>query len=618
MDAMLIGERVYIERELNTDFQRSGTYHLLVVSGMNVAILAFVVFWLLRRLRLGEWSASLLTVALAAFYAFLCDGGAPILRATLMLCFYLGARLLYRGRSPLNAVGGAALFVLLVDPPALFDASFQMTFLSVLVIGGLGVPIVERTSQPWKGALRHMSSVAYDIRLTPKLAMFRWDLRLLAEHLGRGFGRRPSELVIVRSVAIGLSIYEVLLISALMQVAMALPMAAYFHRATLLALPANALAVPLAEVLMPASVAALGLGYVSPTLAAVPARIAGWSLEGITGTVRWLGGPHASDLRIADPSLGTSLLAAGALLLALATVRCRRRWALAGLAALAASAIWIVAVAPRPQVRTRVLEFTAIDVGQADSTLLVSPEGKSLLIDAAGPLGNSSSEFDFGENVVSPYLWSRQFSHLDAVMVTHAHSDHIGGMRSVIQNFRPRELWIGPNADIASVRALFRQAAELRMNVRHLAAGDEFNWGGTRVRVLSPPRGWQPAAQVRNSDSLALEITYGKTALMVEGDADRKMELMMLGRRPRADLLKLAHNGSLSSTSPELLEALQPRYAAISVGYRNQFHHPRREVLSRLQLAGIATYRTDLSGSLTFYLDGEAVIPPQKIQTPPN
>jgi competence protein ComEC len=162
MDAMLIGERAFIEREVSADFQRSGTYHILVVSGMNVGILALVVFWLLRRMRLGDWLASLVTVLLAGGYAFLCDGGAPIVRATLMLGIFLFTRLLYRDRSPMNALGVAAVVVLLGDPAALFDTSFILTFLCELVIAGPGVPLLERTSNPWRGALRHFQSTMFD------------------------------------------------------------------------------------------------------------------------------------------------------------------------------------------------------------------------------------------------------------------------------------------------------------------------------------------------------------------------------------------------------------------------------------------------------------------------
>jgi competence protein ComEC len=150
MEPMLIGERASIDRELSASFQKSGTYHVLVVSGMNVGILALVIFWTLKRLHLGEPAASVVTAFAAGAYAFLCDGGAPIVRATLMLSLYLIARLLYRDRSPLNAVGTAAAIVLLADPASLFDASFQLTFICVLVIAGLAVPLLERTSEDWR------------------------------------------------------------------------------------------------------------------------------------------------------------------------------------------------------------------------------------------------------------------------------------------------------------------------------------------------------------------------------------------------------------------------------------------------------------------------------------
>src|SRR5579871_1339361 len=116
MDAMVIGEDAFIDRDTRVNFQRSGTYHILVVSGMNLGILAFVVFWLLRRLRIGELWASIATALLGFGYAYLCDWGAPIVRSALMLLFYLVTRLLYRDRAPVNAVAGAALGILILEP----------------------------------------------------------------------------------------------------------------------------------------------------------------------------------------------------------------------------------------------------------------------------------------------------------------------------------------------------------------------------------------------------------------------------------------------------------------------------------------------------------------------
>ncbi|HET9698843.1 MAG TPA: competence protein ComEC, partial [Terriglobales bacterium] len=143
--------------------------------------------------------------------------------------------------------------------------------------------------------------------------------------------------------------------------------------------------------------------------------------------------------------------------------------------------------------------------------------------------------------------------------------------------------------------------------VRQLRAGDEFDWAGAHVRVLSPPQDWLPTEKVRNNDSLVLQIRYQDTAVLLEGDAERQMESIIAKEAPRATLLKLAHNGSLTSTTPELLDGVKPTHAFISVGARNMFHHPRQEVLARLAERHIATYRTDTMGVLTFLLDGKTV-----------
>jgi competence protein ComEC len=607
LDAAVVGESAFLDRNTRADFQRSGTYHILVVSGMNVSILAFVVFWTLRRLRAGELFASVLTVVLGVSYAFLTDVGAPVWRSTIMMAAYLAARLVYRDRSSLNALGAAALGLMIVDPKSLLDASFQLTFLSVLIVGALAIPVIERSSQPYRRGLRHIGSTDYDHALRPRVAQFRLDLRMIACRLAPFLGPRIPAATLITASRCGIALYDVLIVSGLIQLGLALPMAWYFHRATVIGLPANMLAVPLTEVLMPSAVLALALGFIATSVAKVPALIAGIALEGITGTVRGLGGLRLADFRLPLPDGWMVVGAMVSLMVSMLLARRRAAWSCLGLASLLLTTLWIALVPPRSRSVGGVAEITAIDVGEGDATLVIAPDRRAMLIDAGGMPGSGKSNFDIGEDVISPYLWYRRIRQLDVVVATHGHWDHVGGMRNVIANFRPRELWIGDNPPTPGLEFLVQHAAREGIVVRRFSAGDATSWGGLAVRALAPAKEAPNRPRRPNDDCLALKMTYGNTSVLLEGDSEKSTERELVQQNAAAGLLKVGHHGSSTSTSPELLVGVHPTMAVISVGRDNTYGHPRGDVLRRLEKSGASVYRTDLDGLVTFILDGASI-----------
>jgi competence protein ComEC len=243
--------------------------------------------------------------------------------------------------------------------------------------------------------------------------------------------------------------------------------------------------------------------------------------------------------------------------------------------------------------------------------LLVTPEGRTLLVDAGGLPFWTHSQMDIGEDVVSPYLWSRGISHLDALVLTHSDSDHMSGMFAVMENFRPRELWLPEGIPSSEIERLLAEASKYAVAIYYRKAGDSFPYGGATVRVLAPGTGSASRKTTgdhhRNDESLVMKMEYGKTSALLEADAEKQTEKFITTEDPSADVLKVAHHGSASSTSEDLLAIVRPRFAVISVGTRNVYHHPRPQVLQRLQNAHVVTYRTDTNGATSFFLDGATV-----------
>ena len=611
--AMVAGDRTYLTHDLRIGFERTGSFHMLVVSGFHLAIVAGFIFWVARRLRLPRTLATLLTIAASFAYALLTGFATPVQRSLWMVTLYLLGRLVYRERSPLNVIGFAALCLLVASPRSLFDSSLQMTLLAVVAIAGIAAPLLQATIHPYAAAGRELRLTAMDVKLAPALAEFRVMLRMIAARIAALTTDSAGWRMFPCMVRAAIRALELVVISCVVEIAMTLSMAIDFHRITLFALPVNLLILPLLGLLMPAALLTLTALVFWPAGAMAPAMAAAAVLHLGVALVRLFGSMQFGDLRIPLPrpwqTLGFCLLLGSAIALALRGWRSQARWSrrAAWAALLLAGA---AAVLPPPVNRPPgAMLIQAIDVGQGDSLLLITPDGKTLLVDGGGFGGAprlAPRNFDIGEQVVSPVLWARGIRRLDAVALSHAHSDHIGGLPAVLRNFRPRELWVGNNPPSPAYRALLAEAAELHIRIRSFREGDAFPFGATRIHVLAPLRGYRPGAEPANNDSLVLHIAYGATSALLEGDAEHPIETGMLGEQGLGStFLKVGHHGSATSTTPEFLARVAPQWASISCGPHNRYGHPRPQVLAELQAAHTRTYRTDIEGASCFVLDGK-------------
>jgi competence protein ComEC len=258
------------------------------------------------------------------------------------------------------------------------------------------------------------------------------------------------------------------------------------------------------------------------------------------------------------------------------------------------------------------LEMTAIDVGQGDSLLVRFPDGKQMIVDGGGipAFGHQArSQLDIGEDVVAPYLWSRSIRRVDVIALSHAHDDHAGGLPALVQDFRPKEIWTGATPPSPTWNLICEKAAKSGARIVPLEAGSRLAFGGAHVDVLAPPTGYVPSDTPKNNDSLVLRLEYGHHTFLLSGDVERPIERRMLedAALSRADVLKVAHHGSKTSSTDAFLDAVQPVFAVISVGKDNTYGHPNKEVVARLLEHHASVFRTDEDGLITIRTDGRRI-----------
>jgi competence protein ComEC len=566
--AVLIGDRTGLDAALEDRLQAAGTYHVIAISGGNIAILAITLLASTSLLRLPAGAAAILVAALLAFHAMVVGSGASVTRATAMAIAYLLLGVADLRAAPFSALAAAAAAMIALAPEIVADAGFLLTVCATGAIVLLAAHLSQTVVAPGRSALR---------------------------------------TAVVAVVAASVATEIVLLPIA----------AALFGRVTAAGPVLNLVAVPAMTVLQQAGLAAVACDRWWPGLATVAGHIAAaaaYSLVESSRLVDWL---PAITKRVPAPDrlvIGI-YFASGAAFLAGVVMeqtpgRWRRRLGRIGGAAFALATLWIL-LAPHvwrwPWTADGWLTIISIDVGQGDATLIEFPDATTMLVDAGG-LGGTA-RFDMGARVVAPAMWARRIGWLDALLVTHGDPDHIGGAPTIVDVFRPtifEGIAVPTHLPSATLRALARAR---RLEVHSLYRQSQWRVGPVVVRVWHPPPPDWERRKVRNDDSLVIELQIGEVSIVLPGDVSAGVERDMADRMKRVPfrVLKAAHHGSASSSSAVFLDALRPSVALISCGRQNRFGHPAPPVLARYRERGVEVFRTDEDGEITLRTDGRAI-----------
>lgn len=573
--ALLIGDRSGVSQKIRDVFIRTGTAHLLAISGLHIGIVATLAFFGFRfiltrsqRVILAAWptkGAALLSMFPVLFYGFLAGMSPATQRAVIMVAVFLMALLFERQRDTINTLALAALAILIINPTALFEISFQLSFIAVFAI------LYVMKHVPFVIELRRGPSTVYK-----RLVLFLF----------------VSAAAILGTVPITLY---------------------YFNQISLIGILTNCFMIPLIGFLV------VPMGLLAVLFLPFGATIALWVMKGAAMILegglgigiffsKW---PFAAVRTITPTLIEVALYYA----LAWALVNCRRsrraRLVLIGLALVVAADVGYWA---SERFGRRELRMTQIDVGQGSSALMELPGGPCILVDGGGFFNN---RFDIGARVVGPFLWRRKIASVEVLVVSHPHPDHLNGLLFIARHFNIREVWMNQESADTEPYRDFMQVLEEK-DIRVLAPKDLVVpriINGVRFEALYPPvdfleRKAKDGWRTPNNNSLVLKASFQDVSFLLPGDigAEAERELTALAcTNLKSDVLLIPHHGSRSSSTPKFLKCVKPQIGIISSGWRNIFGMPQQKVLKRYEALGCNIFRTDRQGAITITTDGKQI-----------
>lgn len=560
--ALLIGERGYVPHALETAYATTGVNHILSISGFHVGVIALFMFHLLFGVCRNfsfltlhcnlRKSLLLITLPIIVFYLAVSGTAPATARSVIMIAAWVFALSVEREVEPINGLILAAAVILAITPGALFDISFQLSFVALWGI----------------------------VVLTPLFMspLARYKNRTL---LHKGFLFLMASLAAI--------------------VATLFPVAFYFHRVSFTGLISNLVVVPLMGYgAVVVGFAALPFIFVYPLVARLLLLSAALMVKLSDAFILFISRIPALPLFTPDR---LDLLLFYLLLMALTFIHSRQLKTVLG-------ALLVLSIAGnglllKIQDKGR-LQITFFSIGQGESTLIRFPNGKTMLVDGGGSARQGGT--NVGERLLAPALWTLGIRSIDYLVLTHAHPDHLQGLLYIVENFAVGEFWenrfsVDDGEDYRTLKAL---VARRGIKVHEVGAlSPAVAIGDARIDFLWPRPGLQQIDSDLNAHSLVFRLVYGKGSILFTGDIGTEAEdqLIASNKDLHADLLKVAHHGSRYSSSIEFLQKVSPDMALISAGYDNSFHLPAQSTLDRLQHQHVVVYRTDLNGTVTVVYD---------------